>query len=518
MKPQTSRFRLGRLVPFLFTLAIIYYVLFQYPMPGIADQGDFDRLMNVSGLRLPLANLNDPNFIRFLDYPVTDYEIYNLNPESFIMRLKATSIAYLITLISLICKLAGQQTFKTEYLAITYVIIYLLALFLILKYTNIRNRFKLVTFTAITLLVCLDGNYLVWFNSLYGEPMMISAMMLFIAAWLGYLYHRHGMQAEQGMFSRILFIIAAAYLLLGSKMQALSAWPIIMIMLGKLLWDSRRLLTPYQKWLVYILSGVLILYPLGLVLNDQDTENRQYNSVFYGILKDSSNPAQDLTDMGLNPDMAVEAGKHAFQNTSTYVKYVPRTQITRQEFYSQISNGKLIQFYITHPARLIQGMEYTAGQAFTTTTFLGKYPREYSETPIREFDRFTLWSSFREQYLPKHLWFILLTCIVVITVSLVIYRKNREFQEVKTKIELLWGTMAIGLIQFPMPYIGNGQADTSKQLFLFNFVFDLTLVVSFCWCLSKGLELVDPYVMRLRSSRAGALLTPPSKEICDLKK
>ncbi len=35
----------------------------------------------------------------------------------------------------------------------------------------------------------------------------------------------------------------------------------------------------------------------------------------------------------------------------------------------------------------------------------------------------------------------------------------------------------MGLIQFPMPYIGNGAADISKQLFLFNISFDFGLTV-----------------------------------------
>jgi len=502
MKSEERTMKYWRLALGLLTVAIITYVLFQYPQPGIADQGDFDRVMNVSGLRLPIENLNDPNFIRFLNYPVTDYQIYNLNISSLVNRLKATSITYLITFVSLICKMFGQDTFKTGYLAIAYVIMYVSSLYVLMKYLHLENKVKLLLFALIALLVGLDGNYLVWFNSLYGEPMMITTLMLYIAAWVYYIYHRNVLKSEEQIFSKIIFIFLAAYLFLGSKMQVLSALPIILIMVGKLLGDNRRLFKPHQMWLLGFLYCLFIVYPLNLNLNDQDNSNRQYNSVFYGILKESPNPAQDLIDMGLNPDMAVDAGKHAFLDKSQYIKYVPRTQITQQEFYSKISNGKLAKFYVTHPARFLQGMEYTAGQAFTTTTFLGKYPRVYSEAPVREFNRFTLWSTFREQHLPKHLWFLLLTYTVVFAVSLFIYLKNQGFQEVKARIQLLWGIMMIGLIQFPMPYVGNGQADTSKQLFLFNFVFDVILIVAVCWCLSRLMDFY--YAWILQPSRSGA--------------
>lgn len=510
MKSPERVIKLMRLALVLCALAITFYVLFQYPQPGVADQGDFDRVMNVSGLRLGLENMNNPDFIRFLDYPVTDYQIYNLNPQSMATRLQATSLAWLITLISLVGKMLGQQTVKTVYLAFTYAILYVSGLYLIMKYTNINSKVKLALFGLITLLVCLDGNYLVWFNSLYGEPMMITALMLYIAAWFSALHYRNVSPSEQRGFARLLFILTAAYLLLGSKMQVLSALPVVLIMVGRLLWSERHKLKPYQAVLLCLLYCGLIIYPLNLAVKDQDNGNRQYNSVFYGILKDSPNPVQDLADLGLNPDMALDAGKHAFQNRADYVKYIPRTRITQQEFNSKISNGKLIKFYITHPARLVQGMEYTAGQAFTTTTFLGKYPRGYSETPIREFNRFTLWSSFREEHLPKHLWFILLTCMVIIACTILIYVRNRKLQEVKSKIELFWGIMAIGLLQFPMPYMGNGQADTSKQLFLFNFIFDLMLAVSVCWCLSQIIDLLHTNI--LRGHYSGAVSLPSSGE------
>jgi hypothetical protein len=472
----------------LLALAIISYVLFQYPQPGIADQGDFDRIMNVSGLRVPLDNLNDPNFVRFLKYPVTDYQIYNLNILNLVNRWKTTSLTYLITLVSSICKLFGHDTFKTGYLAIAYSIMYVTAMYVTVKYLNIKNKVKLTLFALIGLLAGLDGNYLVWFNSLFGEPMMITTLMLYIAAWVYYIYHRHELLSEEKIFSKIMFIILAAYLFLGAKMQVLSALPIILIMVGKLIWDNRRLLKTYQIWVLGLFYCILIIYPLNLNLNDQDNSNRQYNAVFYGILKDSKSPTQDLIDMGLNPDMAVDAGKHAFLDKSQYIKYVPHTQITQQEFYSKISNGKLVKFYLTHPARFLQGMEYTASQAFTTTTFLGKYARAYSETPIREFNRFTLWSSFREQYLPKNLWFLLSIYLVVLVISLRIYVKSQGLPEVKARIQLLWGIICLGLIQFPMPYVGNGEADTAKQLFLFNFVFDAILVVSICWSISKLID------------------------------
>lgn len=489
MKSSENSVKYLRAALGLLAMAVVAYVLFQFPQPGVADQGDFDRVMNVSGLQLRAEDKNNPDFDRFLDYTVTDYHIRDAGFLELLSRLKSTSIAWLITMIELVCKGFGQDIFKTGYLAFVCVIIYLAALYVIFKYLPINNNYKLALFGSITLFVCLDGNYLVWFNSLYGEPMMITTLTLYIAAWVYYIYQRHILKTEDGVFARIIFIVAAACLFLGSKIQVITALPVILIMLAVLFRENKPMLKRYQVWILCLLYGVLIIYPVRLMIINKDiNRDTQYNSVFCGILKDSPHPAQDLADMGLNPDLAVEAGKNSYLDQAEYVRYVPHSEITRVEFYNKISNFKLITFYITHPDRLVKGMEYTASQAFVTSTFLGKYPRSYSETPVREFDRFTFWSSFKEHRLPKNLYFLLTVFGAVLTVSISIYIKNREIPQVKAWLYLVWGLMLICVLQFPMPFVGNGQADTSKQLFLFNFGFDLMLVVSVCWCLNRAID------------------------------
>lgn len=475
----------------VFAVCIVLYVLFKYPQPGVADQGDFDRVMFVSGLQLTDQNKSDPNFKRFYDYTVTDYKIKNYSISGFAITLFSTSMGYLITFIGFICKILGQNIFKTGYLAAAYAVLYIFAIAVIIKYMNLKSKAVMAVFSLLSLFVLLDGSYLLWFNSLYGEPMMSVTLLLYISSWLYYLYYKNVLKSDAKLFRRIIFIFVAAFFLIGSKMQVISALPAILAMHGWLLWENRHNISRRQLVAAGIFLCILILYPLQISkMNGPISKDTQYNSVFYGVLKDSKNPRQDLADMGLNPDMAVEAGKHAYLAEKEYVKYIPRTEITEKEFYSKMTNGKLIKFYITHPGRLIQGMEYTAGHAFYTSTSLGKYQREYSEKPVREFNRFTYWSQFRETLMPKKLIFIGGLYFVIFLISLLTYIKNKGNKEIRDKIYLLWMIMFVGLIQFPMPYMGNGQADTAKQLYLFNYVFDILLVISFCWCFDKLTKLM----------------------------
>jgi len=453
--------------------------------------------MNFSGLRLTSENLNDPNFVRFFAYTVTEYQIEDFTVKGLLKRLGATSLAYLITLISAVCKLAGQDIFKTIYLAVAYTVMYISGLFIVIRYLNIKNRVLLTVIMLMALLVFLDGNYLVWFNSLYGEPMMITSLTLYVAAWVYYIHRRYGQRVEEKAFPLVLTIFVLAFWFLGSKMQVLSALPILLIMLGRLFWENRQGLKKYQIAVLWCLLFLLILYPVSLnFINREINKDTQYNSVFFGILKNSPHPDQDLMALGLNPDMAVEAGKHSYLPREAYVKYAPHTDLTRQEFYEKISNGKLIKFYITHPLRLLEGMQITAKSAFHTGTTLGKYPQSYSPTPIAEFHRFTFWSAFRQQ-LPKDFVFIAAIMAGLLIMSIRAYKKGDLVR--KNQIRLLWAITAIGILQFPMPYVGNGEADTAKQLFLFNFIFDLIILILVSWGIDKLIQFINSINFKIRS-------------------
>ncbi|MBL4934437.1 hypothetical protein JK636_01545 [Clostridium sp. YIM B02515] len=470
----------------LLAIIIISYVLFKYPRPGVADQGDFNRVMFASGLQLTDEDKNNPNLKRYLDYIITDYKMPDKGVPRMFVGIIGTTVSVFTTIGGIICRILGRQLFSTEYLAGVYCLVYLFSIIMILKYINIKGKVKCIIVCLLTLFIFFDGNYLVWFNSLYGEPAMITTFMLYLSSWMYYIYCKEVLKESEKIFSKIILIFIASLMFIGSKLQVISALPVVSLMFAKLIWDNRNMLTWMKKSILLILLIILVAYPIDISLIHKPlSEDTNYNSVFYGILKDSKNPRQDLIDLGLNTDMVVEAGKNSYSPTKDYVKYIPHTEITEKEFYSRMSNGKLIKFYITHPLRLIQGMEYTAAHSFDTSTYLGKYKRSYSEVPIRKFDRFTTWSSLRLKCTPKKLVFIVLIYIIILASSILIYLRNRLNTEVKAKIQLFWAIFFISILQFPMSYMGNGQADTSKQLYLFNFTFDIIIFASVLWCLNN---------------------------------
>jgi len=475
---------------FILLAALIFaWVLFVNPKLGVADQGDFDRVMNAAGLSLLDSDVNNPNFIRFYEYIVTDYKINSIN--NIFTTIGGTSMGALITLICYMCTLLGKSVFKTQYLAIAYFLIYLSAFLIILKSINLKNPIKYAILILLTLFIFFDGNYLIWFNSLYGEPMMISTLLLFIGSVLYYTYYKYSLKREDKLFSKLVFIFISALLFIGSKLQVTMCLPFIILLIAKIVWDNKKSFSKANLVVIGILFISLVAYPIAININSWSlSKDTQYNSVFYGVLNGSETPEQDLIDMGLNPDMAVEAGKHSYLPTDEYVKYIPRTEITEEEFYSKMSNGKLAKFYLTHPKRLLDGMQYTANNAFYTITDLGKTYQGYSEEPITEFSRFTTWSYIRENFLPKQLWFIIAIYLIMFIYSIITYKRNKSNPEMRIKSLLILTLIFISGLQFPMPFVGNGHADTAKQLYLFNFIFDIFFILILMYIIYKLIDYI----------------------------
>jgi len=59
----------------MLAFSIIIYIIFKSPVQGVADQGDFDRVMSPVGLSLLDSDKGNPDFNRFYKYIVTDYKI-----------------------------------------------------------------------------------------------------------------------------------------------------------------------------------------------------------------------------------------------------------------------------------------------------------------------------------------------------------------------------------------------------------------------------------------------------------
>ena len=205
----------------------------------------------------------------------------------------------------------------------------------------------------------------------------------------------------------------------------------------------------------------------------------KYQSVFFGILKDSPTPKEDLKELGLNQEFSVLAG------TSYFMQEYPlniRDPLFLAQIGSKISPFKVAAFYIHHPSRYMNKLAVTAQNAFTLVQGVGNYEKSENMPFRKTTSSFLLWSNFKNNYLPHSLLFLgILFTGYTLVLLLFYFKKKNSFDRILLEVFMLVG--AIGVTQFLIPILGDGEADLSKHLFLFNVCFDVIFISSIVWIL-----------------------------------
>lgn len=444
-------------------LLIFFFAVFYPPVRGIADQGDFERVMRPMGLDFP----DDYSFYAW-SYSYFPTHFTKEDMLLYIPRLLLIVPSNAFMLPSFITRIICMGAFDTRVLAVIIFLWYTLSCFFILRRIEIKNAVLRLVFIAFFLMIFYNGVNLTMFNSLYGQSVMLASFAFLVCTGM-YLFKN----VRSASALKIIMFTFSSCLMLGAKLQCFVFMPFLAAAVIYAGFKS-------NKRILCAVCAVIIMWHGvgGYFINGMNTGKATlYNSVFYGILKDSPNPEKDLEDLGLDTSLLADAGKHAFLDDGEYA-YPPSSAKAEEIFYSKMSNMTIIRFYITHLIRLFKAMELTAHEAFYNRIDLGTFEKKYGFLPYLSSYRFTLWEDIRS-HLPRTLMFIIPIWLLFIT-STVLKRKNTYF------LPVLF-IFIVGAIQFAMPYIGNGGADISKQLFMFNIIFDFGTVL-IGYCILKGLD------------------------------
>lgn len=355
------------------------------------------------------------------------------------------------------------------YLALLYSLVLSAAAFLIVRFFQaLASR---ITAALLFLLVFCDAGYLLYFNSFYGEALQFVTLMLLIGLILT-------LFRSPRNYVALVFFYITLYLFAGSKLanipfaMLIALFSLLLLLLGKG-WRFRTILSGS---VCVTVAALMVLYTSIPAWMDYDTT---YQSVFFGILKSSSTPEQDLEELGLDTSLSV------LQNTHAYMSSYPvdiHSEDFAQQFYEKTGKVDIALFYLQHPVRLTQKLALAVqNSASIRPPYLG------TQTDVRmaQTNRWSLWSHLRMLlHLPYQPWFVLpfllLLTLANITVLLIqfFHRRTCSRKAMVTSgfflllLAGIWANLAI-------PIIGNGEADLSKHMFLFIHLMDVLFAALF---------------------------------------
>ena len=263
---------------------VLVYFLFVPPLIGLADSGDFLRVMSTVGLYYGMSEQNrDMLFFGYF------HHLYRWDPKFF------TNGGYVSTQVPLLALAVYAERmftrdgwFDIRWLSAVYAVSFVTACALLMW--MLRREAAAVRWTAalVVLFVFADLGYVAYFNSFYGEPVAFLSTLFLVLTVVA-------LVSREKPPVRLLaaYFVAAAWLA-GSKLQytpaalpfAVAGW-----MFSRLRPDDRRFRVTARIGAVAVVVCAAVVFaanPSGL------KHINLYQSVFFGILRESNDPQADL--------------------------------------------------------------------------------------------------------------------------------------------------------------------------------------------------------------------------------
>ncbi|WP_168123896.1 hypothetical protein [Paenibacillus sp. HB172176] len=450
-------------------ICVAISVLFKGSFVGVADNGDFLRIMGSAGLNYGVAGESYED--RFFGFSHI-YFAY----DHFFRGFYPTTQIILVAIARFIGRMVNPSAFDIRLLGGLYVLLFLAAGYLLIKFNKTRSFLANATLAVLMLIMLSDIGYLAYFNSLFGEP--VSYVFLLLAMGLGLMLTRQKLPARSGL---LLFFLAVLFLACSKTQNAPIGIGFALILL-RFAWLKQG--AGGWKRLALLLSGLMCLFSIIMyAAAPQDFKKiNLYQTVFFGVLNGSPDVEGDLDELGLPERLSVLAGTNYFQSGTAIAQNDPSLE---DDFYSRISHGKVMLFYMKHPARFLNKMEFAAENGMTIRPYyLGNYAKEEGEERGALSYAFSGWSEFKKHHMPNRLWFIGLVYLLYIGVLVFYWAKDRD-TGARIRVELFLLLALTGMFSFLIPILGDGQADIAKHLFLFNAVFDMMLITGVVWLVHR---------------------------------
>ncbi|WP_450091466.1 glycan biosynthesis hexose transferase WsfD [Paenibacillus hexagrammi] len=467
----------------LIAAGVLFEMLFTKPFIGVANNGDFLRVMGAGGI--DFLHVGETAHDQYYGYAHSTYGYGSFQFGGYF-----SSQIVLVVLASLIGRMLSREVFDIHVLSAIYSLVMLTAIYVFFKYRPVASGFTTAVLSLLILFVFFDTAYLAYFNSFFGEP--VSLVFFLLTLSLAFVIVRH----PSPSLTLLVFYFIAAGFLACSKIQnvpigaafALLGLRFLPLQEGRV-W--RRRVLSLSASLLVLSAGVYLAAPKEL------KHINLYQTVFFGILKDSLHVTTDLHELGLSDELAVLAGTNFFQDDTAIKQTDPRLQ---SAFYDNISHKDVMLFYLRHPARWVSKLEQAAVNSMSIRPYyLGNFEKSEGQPYGALSYRFSLWSEFKHTYMPNHLWFVVSFYLAYYLIAFIQYVRAKLASE-KTFIEIFFLIGAVGLFALMIPLLGDGEADLGKHLFLFNVTFDVMAVSSMGWLLHTAVQLFHRLAAKSRTT------------------
>jgi len=469
-----SGFTRPSIVAVLILILISGYALFVPPLLGLADNGDFGRIMLPNGLRHERER-NPNDYFGYFNYKYDKLQYYNeVKPD------KSTHSLIIKAAIALDDLFTRDNKFDIRFLAVINLAVLALAMYWLVEVAGrmLDNTvFKYVIGLA-AVVIFGDIGYTVYFNSFFGESIAYTFFLLSVAALL-----RFSVDQEVKL-KYILIFLFSSMIFIGAKNQySLNGVLCFFILLSVLILK----ISNWKKLAAVVLGCGIILFSVWMyrVIDENIYLINKYHSITRGVLVFEPK-AQDITKkIGLDEQFALLAGTIYFDKTPAIN---PKHELLLDNFYPRYNVFSLALYYLTDSKAFKKIMEFGLKNSFAIRPeVLGNFTRDSGRKYGEKTKFFSLWSYIKENHVPnsaQFIFFFLLVCFGITIIRITGYRKAGAARLAYYSEVVMLYVVLTGFSQVLISFIGAGDTDLKKHLFMTTVTWDILFYYNFAYLAS----------------------------------
>src|SRR5262245_51006904 len=333
------------------------------PVIGLADNGDYQRIIGYAGFQHTTNDWNE----RYFSFLRTDYVVAAPGWFRGGYHSSETLLAFAARYLHL--GFSKAPLFDLRLLAAIHCVLLLLALGLLIRACRDLRPATQVLVSALLVFVFTDVGYVAPFNSFYSQ----TASLLFLLLTAGVAAEAVRRGRLSGLW--LLAYFAFAILFVSSKPQEKLAAPLLalygMCLAGV---RPREAWRQSAAWMAAGLCAFSVWYgrQTPMVLR----ETVIYQLVFEDVLPYSPAPAEDARELGLDPEWIRYSGVSVFGPDSP----LPQKSF-RTAFLQRVGFRRMLRFYASHPSRLAGRLERTAGHVWILRPQYGNFEASAGHPP-----------------------------------------------------------------------------------------------------------------------------------------
>jgi hypothetical protein len=433
------------------------------PIVGLANEGDFERVMGYAGLNYRTEGYQE----KYYGHITTKFAI--VLPGWY----RSGYITSEIPLAILACETSKVflpgQLFDIRMLGAIHVLLLLFAIGLLVRSCRSLAPASQWLVAVLLVLVFTDVGYAAAFNSFYPQTASLLFLLLTIA------FASLGIQEDEPSGPILVAFFLCAALFVCSKPQECIQGPLLAV------WGARlggvRTLRSWRRpsfWLALALCAVSLWYYRNIPRTDIRYVG-VFHSVFRELLPNSPDPARDLEELRLDRDLLKYSGMSAYMANSPVwdAKFQARV-------FDHLGYRALVSFYLRHPARLLDRLRRGAPAAFRLRPdYLGNFERATGVRPRTKTSHFAVWSDLRARIEPRSLLWLSIVLAGNLAAVAMSYRgastRGRQYLTALTFLLLIAGAELL------VNALADCLDDLGRHLYAFDALFDLILIADLAW-------------------------------------